>query len=54
MVVDKADAYVFSLGGRAYYFKSEASRARFAGDPGKYAPLERRTQQPRPGGVGTR
>lgn len=53
-VVDKADAHVFSLGGRAYYFESEASRARFAGDPWKYAPPESRTQQPRPDEVGVR
>ncbi|RUL83560.1 hypothetical protein [Tautonia sociabilis] len=34
--VDKADALVFGLGRRAYYFESESSRARFAKNPALY------------------
>ena len=34
--VDKADAFVYGLGGKAYYFANEANRKAFAEDPGKY------------------
>lgn len=34
--VDKADALVFALGRRAYYFESEATRSQFGQDPARY------------------
>ena len=34
--VDKADAFIYGMDGKAYYFASEANRKTFSEDPGKY------------------
>jgi YHS domain-containing protein len=34
--VDKAEAFIYNLEGKAYYFESEANRKSFAANPAKY------------------
>ncbi len=34
--VDKADAFIYGLDGKAYYFANEANRKAFAEDPDRY------------------
>jgi YHS domain-containing protein len=34
--VDKAEAFIYNLDGKAYYFENEANRKAFAGSPSKY------------------
>lgn len=38
--VDKAAAYIYNLNGYAIYFASEASRAAFGREPGRYIAIE--------------
>ena len=35
--VDKSEAFIFGLDGKAYYFESDATRKTFAENPSKYA-----------------
>ena len=34
--VDKAEAYIYALGGKAFYFESEANRRHFEKEPARY------------------